>query len=97
MVGTLYFQKKDHADLVRKKYLYFAETVRRLVQVDLEETENDSYSFARIARRTGMDSESISTLIHEVRHVAHDTSIKISAERMKQLIDRMNDITRNLL
>lgn len=97
LVGTLYFQKKDHADLVRKKYLYFAETVRRLVQVDLEETENDSYSFARIARRTGMDSESISTLIHEVRHVAHDTNLKISVERMKQLIDRMNDITRNLL
>ena len=25
LIGTLYYQKKDHADLVRKKYLYFAE------------------------------------------------------------------------
>lgn len=36
LIGTLYFQKKDHADLVHKKYIYFAEELRREIQVDVE-------------------------------------------------------------
>ena len=37
LIGTLYFQKKDHADLVRKKFSYLAEELRREIQVDIEE------------------------------------------------------------
>ena len=37
LIGTLYFQKKDHDDLVRKKFTYFAEELRREIQVEVEE------------------------------------------------------------
>lgn len=56
LIGTLYYQKKDHADLVRKKYLYFAEELRREIQVDVEEVAEDERSFGRIARKTGMEA-----------------------------------------
>lgn len=97
LIGTLYFQKKDHADLVRKKYIYFAEMLRRSLQVDLEAVEEDIRSFDRIAKRTGIDKESIAVLVRTVRSVVYDKSAKVSEQQMKRLIDNMNDITRNLL
>ena len=51
LIGTLYFQKKDHADLVHKKYIYFAEELRREIQVNIEEVANDEHSFSRIAQK----------------------------------------------
>ena len=63
LIGTLYFQKKDHADLVRKKFSYLAEELRREIQVDIEEVADDERSFHRIARKTGMDAGEISKFI----------------------------------
>ena len=57
LIGTLYFQKKDHADLVHKKYIYFAEELRREIQVDVEDVADDERSFDRIAQKTGMSAE----------------------------------------
>ena len=34
-------RKKDHADLVRKKFSYLAEELRREIQVDIEEVADD--------------------------------------------------------
>ena len=51
LIGTLYYQKKDHADLVRKKYLYFAEELRREIQVDVEEVAEDERSLAGLPGR----------------------------------------------
>lgn len=57
LIGTLYYQKKEHAILVRKKYAYFAEELRREIQVDVDEVANDERSFSRIAQKTGMIEE----------------------------------------
>ena len=65
LIGTLYYQKKDHADLVRKKYLYFAEELRKEIQVDVEEVAEDERSFGRIARKTGMEAGEIAAFIIE--------------------------------
>lgn len=95
LIGTLYYQKKDHADLVHKKYLFFAEVLRREIQVDVEEVADDERSFSRIARKTGLDREEISTFIHEVRPVIYGGR-GISAEQMKYYIDRMNEIINHI-
>ena len=54
LIGTLYYQKHDHANLVHKKFTYFAEVLRREIQVDVEEVADDERSFHRIAQKTGM-------------------------------------------
>lgn len=69
LIGTLYFQKKDHADLVLKKYIYFAEELRREIQVDVEDVADDERSFDRIAQKTGMSAEEIGKFIRTVRPV----------------------------
>lgn len=71
--------------------------LRRSLQVDLEAVEEDIRSFDRIAKRTGIDKESIATLVHTVRSVVYGKNAKVSEQQMKRLIDNMNDITRNLL
>lgn len=95
LIGTLYFQKKDHADLVHKKYIYFAEVLRREIQVDVEEVANDEYSFRRIAQKTGMEVDAISALIREIRPVIYGGRI-LSGDEMKQFIDRMNEIINHI-
>lgn len=95
LIGTLYHQRKDYADLVRKKFTYFAEELRREIQVDVEEVTEDERSFDRIARKTGMDQKEIAAFIREVRPViygGHDLSV----EQMKRYIDKMNEIIDHL-
>ena len=95
LIGTLYFQKKDHADLVRKKFSYLAEELRREIQVDIEEVEDDERSFNRIARKTGMDIQEIAKLIREVRPVIYGGRT-IDADQMKVYIDKMNEIINHI-
>ena len=95
LIGTLYFQKKDHGDLVRKKFTYFAEELRREIQVDIEEVADDERSFHRIARKTGMEVEEIAKFIREVRPVIYGGR-RINAEQMKVLIDKMNEIINHI-
>ena len=91
LIGTLYYQKKDHAGLVRKKFVYFAEILRREIQVDIEAVGDDEHSFQRIAQKTGKDVETIRKLIVELRPIVYGGRM-LMAEDMKRLIDRMNEI-----
>lgn len=95
LIGTLYYQKGEHADLVRKKFIYFAEELRREIQVDVEEAADDERSFHKIARKTGMDAEEIAKLIREVRPVVYGGRT-VDADRMKMLVDKMNEITNHI-
>ncbi|WP_044655526.1 DUF4350 domain-containing protein [Bacteroides congonensis] len=95
LIGTLYFQKKDHVDLVRKKFAYLAEELRREIQVDIEEVADDKRSFERIARKTGMDAGEIAEFIHEVRPVLYGGRV-IDSEQMKVFIDKMNEIINHI-
>ncbi len=56
LIGTLYYQKKDHADLVHKKFIYFAEELRREIQVDIEEVADDERSFRQDCPEDGYGS-----------------------------------------
>lgn len=95
LIGTLYFQKKDHADLVHKKFAYLAEELRREIQVDIEEVADDERSFHRIARKTGMEAEEVAKFIREVRPVIYGGRA-IDAEQMKMFIDKMNEIINHI-
>ena len=95
LIGTLYFQKKDHVDLIRKKFAYLAEVLRREIQVDIEEVADDKRSFERIARKTGMDTEDIARFIQEVRPVLYGGRT-IDSEQMKVFIDKMNEIINHI-
>lgn len=96
LIGTLYAQKKDYADLVRKKYIYFSEELRRSVQVDLDEAVDEERKVRRIAQKTGMDEGALSSFFRELRPIIDDEKITISDANMKRYIDKMNEIIKQL-
>lgn len=95
LIGTLYFQKKDHADLVHKKFTYLAEELRRTIQVDVEEVREDKQNFRRIAEKTGMDVEELAGFFREVRPILYGGRT-LTGEEMKHYIDKMNEIINHI-
>lgn len=91
LIGTLYFQKKNHADLVRKKFTYFAEALRRNIQVDVEEEVDEGTLYRKIASKTGMEEEKIARLFAGLRPVIKGER-NVSEQEMKDYIDGMNEI-----
>lgn len=94
LIGTLYFQRKDHTDLVQKKFVYFAEALRRNIQVDVEDDENDLELSRRIAKKTGVSEEKVYRLLLNVRPVVRG-EMKVNEEEMRKLIEEMNEIMDN--
>lgn len=95
LIGTLYFQQKNQADLVRKKFTYFAEALRRVAQIDVEEETDDDALCRRIAARTGIEEETVRRLFRNLRPVL-GAQREVSELQMKEYIDGMNEIMNNL-
>ena len=95
LIGTLYFQRKDHTDLVQKKFLYFAEVLRRTIQVNVEEEEGDEKLARRISSKTGVDEKGIFRMLVNIRPVLRGER-EVSEESMKRLVDYMNKIINKL-
>lgn len=95
LIGTLYYQKKNHADLVCKKFTYFAEELRRSIQVDVEDDSDDNVLCHRISMKTGMEKEKVQAFFRSLRPVIRGDR-EISEESMKVYIDGMNEIINHL-
>lgn len=91
LIGTLYHQRHDNTGLVRRKYLYFTDTLRREMMADIGNAGDDGRSAALIAGHTGMDEREILACLHELR-VAVDFKGNMSDAQMKRCIDMMNKI-----
>ena len=95
LIGTLYYQRHDHADLVRKKFRFFAEEVRRNAGIDIGDVNQGDADCRALAEITGMDVEKIKETIREIRLVIH-SDLNIPAKQMRKLIDWMNRILENI-
>lgn len=94
LIGTLYFQRKDHVDLVRKKFKLFAEELRKTAGVDISDVNTDDREYLLLAEKTGMNSDRLKKVIRQIRLVLHSEG-NISVEEMRSLIDAMDTIVRH--
>ncbi len=92
LIGTLYFQKKESANLIRKKYIYFAETIRKTIHVDLDDGNDDEEHAEAISRKTGIEKDKISRLLMSLRRVNESKQPYMTDQLMKKYIDKMNEI-----
>ena len=95
LIGTLYYQKKDYTDLFRKKFQYFAEELRRNIRVDITDSEEDEYLSKTIAQKTGIEAKKIRAFLQDIRPALKEGEL-ISEEKMKDFIDRMNQILKQI-
>lgn len=91
LIGTLYYQEGIHGDLVRKKYTFFAEQLRREVHVDVDDDAGDTENFNAISRHTGIDAADVAARIRTVRKACRG-DMPMTEEEMMMYVDYMNEI-----
>lgn len=94
LIGTLYYQRKDHVDLVRKKFKLFAEELRKTAGLDISDVNTDDREYLLLAEKTGMNSDRLKKVIRQIRLVLHSEG-NILVEEMRSLIDAMDTIVRH--
>lgn len=95
LIGTLYHQKGDHGDLLRKKYNYFAEHLRREMLIDIDNEADDRENFQRIAMQTGLPERDIAGYIGTIRQVVATPGAFITEEMLHMYFEKMNQIIQN--
>lgn len=96
LIGTLYYHNKDHSDIVRKKFAFFAEELRRLLMVDITDRDADRHSFSVISSRTGLRLEEVENIISDIRKVA-DHESNVTEYGVRLYIDNMNMIINKII
>ena len=95
LIGTLYHQKHINRDLLQKKYSYFAETLRRMTMIDVEDVESRKENIAQIALRTGMPEAEVRMILDRVeRYLQGNDELKDAA--LRKAIDGMDMIINKL-
>ena len=92
---TLYYQRADNADLVRKKTRFFAERIRSTMAVDILESVLSDDTVSTIARRTGMKEKEVEDFLKRLR-MDYCTEGNIDDKEMKWAIDTINAITERI-
>jgi len=95
LIGTLYHQKHINRDLLQKKFSYFAETLRRMTMIDVEDVESRKENIAQIAIRTGMPEAEVRMILDRVeRYLQGNDELKDTA--LRKAIDGMDMIINKL-
>ena len=95
LIGTLYHQKHINRDLLQKKYSYFAETLRRMTMIDIEDVESRKENIAQIALRAGMAEAEVRMILDRVnRYLQGNDELKDAA--LRKAIDGMDMIINKL-
>lgn len=96
LVGSLYYHSRERRSLVVRKWTYFAEELRRNIHLDVTDASEDDVTLPTLARLTTIDEQEIRTLILQLRLLANAEETEISKKQMKQYIDQMNWIIKNI-
>lgn len=96
LVGSLYYHSRERRSLVVRKWTYFAEELRRNIHLDVTDASEDDVTLPTLARLTTIDEQEIRTLILQLRLLANADETEISKKQMKQYIDQMNWIIKNI-
>ena len=93
-IGDIYFQRHDNVDLLIKKYVTFSNDVRSKTMIDIDNYDHIDEELQSLSSRTGIPFPDLKQQINDVWSATHADSI--SNERLKKLIDVMNDILRKI-
>lgn len=100
LIGTLYWQRHDNADLLAKKLAYTTEELRRQLNIDLTTTvpggapAEAADALRLLAAHTGRDTEELRLLLHNIRQAASGNYV-ISDPELKTFIDQLDSLLMN--
>ncbi|MCQ2288803.1 MAG: DUF4092 domain-containing protein [Muribaculaceae bacterium] len=94
-IGSLYYSRRDHLDLLTKKYQYFAEELRRRVMVDINDDDHFDAEVELLAMHTGMKKGELVDSIMRVRTIINMNE-EVTTQQLHETIDAMNAILASL-
>ena len=89
-IGGIYYKRHDNVDLLIKKYVTFSNDLRAKAMIDIDNYDNLDDELMSLSNRTGIPFNELHQQIRDVMVATNEDSI--SDERLKRLIDVMNDI-----
>ena len=95
LLGTIYYRNHDNLDLLRKKYNYFCEELRRTQLIDINDANAKSDNIRFLAMCTGMEEQTISDTFSYLENLL-ETQGNISNGQLVTAIERIDEITQRL-
>ena len=94
LIGTLYFQKHDNVDLVKKAYGYLKENLRRKLMVDLSVEYELVQNIDTIAAYTGEPPQMVKQWLQELSAIDRlGDADSITDQQLHRYIDIINNIS----
>ncbi|MDL2223918.1 hypothetical protein LJB92_01235 [Bacteroidales bacterium OttesenSCG-928-M06] len=87
-ICTLYLKQNNNADILRKKYIYWGEELRRLYGIDVINEPHDRDFIHKFSAKTGIPESEARYLLLELDAIQYDTAL--SDEELMNLIKKMN-------
>ena len=95
LIGRLYFERHDNADLVLKRYAALADTLRTDEDIDLTDRRRLEDNLEEVAQLTGLPVADIRRLVNEVRNL-RDQQLQVDDATMMRLVRQMDELTQRL-
>ena len=95
LIGRLYFERHDNADLVLKRYAALTDTLRTDADIDLTDRRHLEDSLEQVAQLTGLPVAHIRALVTEIRDL-RDQQLQVDDTTMMRLVRQMDELTQRL-
>ena len=92
LIGSIYCRRHDNLDLIKKKYVYFKEDLRRTMMIDLDDLDSDESHARQLAAQAGVSEQQISDLLDEIRQLIASDSSPSDKDTIR-LIRQMSHLT----
>ena len=89
LIGTLYYQWHDNRDIVKKKYTFLTECLRRKLMIDIDDETLYDQTADILSVHTGLRKDEVSRQLRELRQAAASEG-SLSDKEMQRLIDLMD-------
>jgi len=86
-IAALYIRKNNNADVVLKKYTYWADNIKRNYGIDIINEKHDADFFERFAAKTGQTTDNVRSLFRYLDGIDKDTNV--SDSQMIELVASM--------
>ena len=94
LISNLYYHRNRNEEILKMKQTYFYAEVKRLIGVDLQESQPDMQTYRRLSEKTGIEAEELSTLFKGINLDIYRFSV--SDDLLKKYIDGLNHIIKAL-
>lgn len=95
LISSIYFHQGDRHDLLRKKYTYFKDELRRILQMDIDDHSLLNSNIQTLSQLTNIEEQVIKANLVNIPFFTEDSNYLDKAEMMRY-IDFMNDLLKKL-